>query len=239
MVKSLREAKVRSTWAAPDTAYEAATLSFVARALDVSRPNAFLESFRTFLARVALFGAANGLIQSVLKLTVPGVPDIYQGAELWDESLVDPDNRRPVDFVRRQEILRDLRSEPPSTLAAGLADGRTKLALIAALLGLRRERPALFAEGSYVPLEAAGADADRVCAFLREHDGTRLIVAVLLYPARGKVSADTRLSLPEGAAEITWRGVIGEETPRVRDGMIDAARLFANLPVAVLVSETV
>ena len=109
MLKALREAKLRTTWAAPDEAYEQATLDFVRRALDTARANPFLESFQAFLARIAPLGVRNSLVQAVLKLTVPGVPDIYQGAELWDLSLVDPDNRRPIDFDCRRDALEDVK----------------------------------------------------------------------------------------------------------------------------------
>ena len=147
MLKSVREAGVNTRWVFGDPDYEAALAAFVARALDPG--GAFLPSFRAFEAAIAADGAANGLIQTALKLTIPGVPDIYQGAELWEQSLVDPDNRRPVDFARRAALLADPAAAPP------------KLALIARLLGLRREKPELFAAGSYEPLPGGPG----VCAF--------------------------------------------------------------------------
>src|SRR5207237_4102778 len=108
MVKSIREAKLRSVWASPNTTYEEAMLGFVRDALDVSRPNAFLGAFLPFQEHVARLGIRNSLVQTVLKLTLPGMPDIYQGAELWDLSLVDPDNRRPVDYRTRIDLVKQI-----------------------------------------------------------------------------------------------------------------------------------
>ncbi|HKM68936.1 MAG TPA: malto-oligosyltrehalose synthase, partial [Stellaceae bacterium] len=105
MVKSMRESKLHSTWASPSTAYEEAMLGFVRDALDISRPNAFLGAFLSFQERVARLGVHNSLVQITLKLTLPGMPDFYQGAELWDLSLVDPDNRRQVDYAKRIQLL--------------------------------------------------------------------------------------------------------------------------------------
>src|SRR5438128_8069333 len=179
MIKSMREAKVHTTWAAPDDAYENAVMDFIRYALDVSRTNPFLESFAAFQARVARLGISNSLTQAVLKLTVPGVPDIYQGSELWDFSLVDPDNRRPVDFALRQRLAEAVCGATPSELARNWQDGREKLFVAARLLGLRRERPELFASGDYQPLDIGeGINADRLCAFARRHAGLALVVAV-------------------------------------------------------------
>src|SRR3569623_1285394 len=118
ITKAMREAKVHTTWAAPNAAYEAAVLEFIRYALDTSRTNPFLESFSAFQQRVATFGALNSLIQVVLKFTAPGVPDLYQGAELWDFSMVDPDNRSPVDFELRRKLLSQIRDVEPHAGAA-------------------------------------------------------------------------------------------------------------------------
>ena len=145
MIKSVREAKLHSTWAAPHTAYEDAVLGFVRAALDVSRPNAFLDAFLPFQERVARLGVRNSLVQTVLKLTLPGMPDLYQGAELWDLSLVDPDNRRPVDFATRTKLLEEVlaiseheRGTATLEMLENWQDGRVKLALTATLLTHRR-----------------------------------------------------------------------------------------------------
>jgi (1->4)-alpha-D-glucan 1-alpha-D-glucosylmutase len=163
MVKAMREAKVHTTWATPNSAYEDAVLSFIRYALDTSRANAFLDSFSAFQARVAPFGVRNSLVQAVLKLTLPGVPDIYQGAELWDFSMVDPDNRRPVDYAARRH-LRDAQAgggENLSVLLEQWQDGAIKLRLTSDLLKLRQRSPGLFRNGSYDALNArAGGGPD-------------------------------------------------------------------------------
>ena len=193
MLKSVREANVNSRWVFGDQAYEDAVKGLVARAL--SPDSAFLSSFRDFEARIARDGAVNGLIQTVLKLTVPGVPDFYQGAELWEQSLVDPDNRRPVDFAYRDALLARRSASGADALDH---DAATKLDLIATLLELRRTRPLLFEQGSYEPLTADGPAAASLCAFVRRQGGDVLFVAVALHP--GNVSredwAGTRLALP-------------------------------------------
>jgi (1->4)-alpha-D-glucan 1-alpha-D-glucosylmutase len=218
MLKSVREAAVNTGWTFGDPGYEAAVEGFVARALEPG--SAFLRAFRSFEAALAPDGAANALIQTALKLTIPGVPDTYQGAELWDQSLVDPDNRRPVDFALRARLLaEDARSE------AG-----AKLALTRGLLQLRRERPDLFLEGSYEPLQARGAGTASVCAFTRRWQDQALVVAVALRHGDERPDGSTRLDLPaplRGAyRDVLAGGPIAE--------LADAA-LLDGRPVAVLV----
>ena len=174
MLKSVREARQRTNWSVPRTEYEDAVSSFVRRAM-ASAP--FLGAFSTFEGEVAAAGAQNGLIETALKLTVPGVPDIYQGADLWEQSMVDPDNRRPVDFEYRAS---GLASEPNLlSLLPTWRDGRIKQQLIAKLLELRKVHPSLFRDGSYEPMEAG----DAICAFARSaalariNSGTRRIVS--------------------------------------------------------------
>jgi (1->4)-alpha-D-glucan 1-alpha-D-glucosylmutase len=241
MVKTLREAKLHTTWAAPDAAYEEAVLQFVRNALDVSRSNPFLDAFTSFQSKVAAFGVHNSLVQTVLKLTVPGVPDIYQGADLWDFSLVDPDNRRPVDFVMREMLLAKSQTaasgEDFAALMENWHDGRIKLALAAALLALREKSPALFAEGSYDALTATGDAADRICAFVRQAGDAHMIVAVALYPSQGigeAAFAGTVIGLPEENAG-RWKNIFDGREIIAGDGGIAAADLFRALPVAVLI----
>ena len=193
MVKFIREAKLRSTWASPNTAYEEAVLGFVREAFDVSRPNAFLSAFLPFQGRVARLGVRNSLVQTALKLTLPGMPDIYQGAELWDLSLVDPDNRRPVDYGKRIELLEETaallernRRTAMLDMLENWPDGRIKLAVIATLLAYRRDHPMLFAHGGYEPLTATGSKADQMCAFARCHEGDALVVAVARFPCAAR-----------------------------------------------------
>ena len=164
--KALREAKLATDWAVPNEAYEhAARAAAATRCVAGDAAPALLTRDRRLSPTAsAPAGAVNGLAQTLLKLTVPGVPDIYQGTEFWDFSLVDPDNRRPVDFARARP---QARRGPPEDLAQTWRDGRIKQALIARTLALRRSTPELFAEGSYEPLEVRGTFADHVIAFAR------------------------------------------------------------------------
>jgi (1->4)-alpha-D-glucan 1-alpha-D-glucosylmutase len=227
MIKALREAKVHTTWAAPNATYEDAVRDFIRYALDVSRPNAFLESFAGFVARVAPLGMHNSLVQTVLKLTVPGVPDIYQGAELWDFSLVDPDNRRPVDYATRRNLL-----AAEDTEIAQTWDGRLKLRFARDLLRLRRQHPDLFGLGSYEALAATGISTERIVAFARQHGGTSLLVAAALFPAREMTWSDEQIV--SGQDQERWTSLLDGREITARQGALAAADLFATLPVAVL-----
>jgi (1->4)-alpha-D-glucan 1-alpha-D-glucosylmutase len=187
MLKSIREARLRTNWIVPREEYEAQVRAHVEAALSERDDNAFLVSFRAFERSMAVDGAQNGLIETVLKLTTPGVPDVYQGAELWEQSTVDPDNRRSVDYALRREML--ARVGDPGR-ADDIPSGMSKLALIARLLAFRAQHPALFAKGGYEPVEVSGPDADRVFAFRRHCEGEpTLLVAVALWPWRGAVEA--------------------------------------------------
>jgi (1->4)-alpha-D-glucan 1-alpha-D-glucosylmutase len=185
MLKAVREAKQNTSWINRNTEYETAISSFVTTLLTPGKKNRFLDVFVPLQRRVARVGIWNSLAQTLLKLTCPGVPDIYQGNELWDFSLVDPDNRRPVGFVRRQQSftnLRKLGSEPDGVSRARLLetpeDGRLKLYLIWKTLCLRKQRPDLFRAGEYVPLGVAGAKANHVIAFIRKFEATSVLVIV-------------------------------------------------------------
>jgi (1->4)-alpha-D-glucan 1-alpha-D-glucosylmutase len=240
MTKAMREAKVHTTWAAPNAAYEDAVMGFIRYALDTSCTNAFLESFSGFQRRAAALGARNSLVQTVLKLTVPGVPDIYQGAELWDFSMVDPDNRRPVDYEARHSLLKAEESGRGdlAELLATWRDGRIKLRLITDLLALRQRAPELFSSGSYDALSASGPQADRVCAFSRSVGDSTFVVAASLFP--GKADApdgwtDTAVPLPGATDGQRWKDLFSGREVAVNNGSVTAQELFAVLPVSVLV----
>jgi (1->4)-alpha-D-glucan 1-alpha-D-glucosylmutase len=160
---------------------------------------------------------------------VPGVPDIYQGCEMWDLSLVDPDNRRPVDYARRAAALQGLCNATPQSLLDSWEDGRIKLQVVARLAALRRERPALFQAGSYLPIAVTGPHAERICAFARVADGEACLIAVPLGPAWD----NTTIALPDDIAGRAWDNVLTGEAYERPEGL-DAARLFAALPVAAL-----
>jgi (1->4)-alpha-D-glucan 1-alpha-D-glucosylmutase len=248
MVKSMREAKLHSTWASPNTEYEEAMLSFVREALDTSRPNAFHSAFLPFQERVARLGVRNSLVQTALKLTLPGMPDIYQGGELWDLSLVDPDNRRPVDYETRIELLEQTsvllernRRTAVLDMLDNWHDGRVKLAVIAALLGHRRNHPELFAHGGYEPLIAAGPNADHICAFARRHEDEALLVAAARFPARLEADPDwtgTEIPWPQEVVHWTrWHDLLSGGIVERSGDAVSAEAVLGYLPIAVLVAD--
>lgn len=237
MIKALREEKVSSGWSNPNEAYEAALERFVTAVLDVSRPNAFLADFCAFLAPIARLAAISSLAQLAIKLTAPGVPDIYQGCELWDFSLVDPDNRRIPDWRQREKLLPAVAEMAPAAVQAEWQDGREKLFIARRLLHLRREYPALFAEGDYQPLYGEGGRGDdHLCAFARQHEATTLVVAAprLIYRLHqggdGPRWGATELRLPQAG---DWCNILGRRTPTGCD-RIAAADLFNDFPIAAL-----
>ena len=248
MTKAVREAKERSSWSNPNAAYEAVLTRFVAGALDGSRPNPFVADMHGFVARLARPGAINSLAQTLVKLAAPGVTDTYQGGELWDFSMVDPDNRRAIDWQLRRSLLAELARrfgvgevdrQAFAELAAQWRDGREKLFLTWRALALRAVAPALFAGGAYRPLATSGRHAERLCAFARIADG-RIAVAVvprLVLPLLGEGGAidwsDTSVALPKADA---WRDVLAQRPLGRRDGTVAAAELLADFPVALLAS---
>jgi (1->4)-alpha-D-glucan 1-alpha-D-glucosylmutase len=227
--KASREAKVHTSWIAPNSAYEEALLGFADALLS---HDAFCRDFTRFQKRVAFYGAINALGQVVLKATSPGVPDFYEGTELWDFSLVDPDNRRPVDYARRAALLRRAKSASPAALLRAWHDGRAKLFTTWKLLDLRARRAELFRDGAYEPLDAG----PNVCAFVRSHGGEAVAVAVPRFVTRasrpghfplGDAWRDT--ALPLGGR---WRNTFtGDE---LEGDSLPLRDVFARFPVAVL-----
>jgi len=234
-VKAAREGKEETNWTDPNETYEAALRAFVAGLLDPTISAGFLTSFGAFAARTTLLGALNSLSQLALKILSPGVPDFYQGTELWDLSLVDPDNRRPVDFSARRSFLAEGRL-PWDKLASRWQDGRIKLAVTHALLALRQGLPELFRHGTYDPIEAAGQHADHVVAFARGGKKERVVVAVGRHFApltdggrRWPSGWKATLSLPPG----TYRNVF-DSTPARHENDVSVATLFATCPISVM-----
>ena len=247
MGKAIHEAKVHSSWINPDPAYDNAVQQFVTRILDETISGRFLADIRVFLARIQHLGLFNSLAQTLVKLSSPGVPDVYQGTELWDFSLVDPDNRRPVDYERRRLLLADLKNcEPSLSLARELTetkeDGRRGL-------HCRHEHPGLFTEGEYVPTLAHGERSEHVFAFLRRLGERwavaavpRLVAKLLLgvggLPLGPGVWGDTMLVLPGVRPRERCRNIFTGEVhdPSERDGqtVLPLADVFAHFPVAVL-----
>ena len=209
MRKALREGKLRSSWAAPDEGYETACLDWLRAMTDPQRSTDVLAKVAGFVNEIAPAGALNGLVQTLLRCTAPGVPDLYQGTEFWDFSLVDPDNRRPVDFDARRSSLESAPA-PTSVLLGDWRDGRVKQAVIAAALQLRRSAPPLFEDGNYEPLQTTGLRAGHVLAFARSAGDDTVLVAVPLRCAAG-VGAEPRL--PPG-----WWGDTCIQTPAALSG---------------------
>ena len=234
--KALREAKRHTGWAVPDEAYEGAAQAFLAGVLDPARPVA--AELAAFAARIAPAGAANSLAQLTLRLTMPGVPDLYQGTEFWDFSLVDPDNRRPVDFPARAAAL----GTAPASAVGAWRDGRVKLAVLARLLELRGKQPDLFARGTYTPILAEGPAADHVVAFCRSLAGVSVMVVITRLPFRlgttegllppAAAWADTVLLLPGTLVGRMGNDVLTAGAKTTMTERIPVADLLAHLPVA-------
>ncbi|WP_447785605.1 malto-oligosyltrehalose synthase [Pseudomonas germanica] len=214
--KALREAKLQSSWSAPNEAYENAAQAFTEKLLTGEEGELLRAALSKTVNSIAAAGALNGLAQTLLRMTVPGVPDLYQGNEFWDFSLVDPDNRRPVDYAAREHALQE--PLPPVELLANWRDGRIKQALIAQVLNLRVEHAELFRRGNYQALEVLGSQAHNVLAFAREYEGKQAIVIVPIRCAKllenGAVPqvdalrwGDTRVVLPFAASATNLKGL--------------------------------
>lgn len=239
LIKAIKEAKVNTSWVQPNKAWEQAVRDFIARLLR-SGPNRFLGNFTPLAEQVAQLGMVNSLAQTVLKATVPGMPDFYQGAELWDFSLVDPDNRRPVDYEVRRQALASLQDTPPETLLSGWRDGRIKLLVTHKLLHARRARPELFQQGDHTPVTASGTHGSSCVAFIRQWKEQALLVIVprlsarVGFPPVGDLWRDTALQWPAGLSGRTFRDLFtGAEFTAGETPLVVADALRA-LPVAAL-----
>lgn len=257
MIKAVREAKAHSSWINPNADYEAATGDFVRALLAPEPNNLFLRDFAPFAQRVARVGAFNSLAQVLLRLTSPGVPDIYQGSELWDFSLVDPDNRRPVDYAQRQAALQSVKAACAEDGAAACAaalleqlqDGQIKLFLTWKALALRRACEALFRDGDYLPLKTHGARAEQLCAFARHAAGETLVVLVpRLFgslmagddrlPVGEAVWGDSWVELPPERLHVKWINALTDQTFDTQSlgeaHGLRLARVFETFPYALL-----
>ncbi|WP_395676016.1 malto-oligosyltrehalose synthase [Inquilinus sp.] len=229
LLKAAREGKDETGWAEPDQAYEAGLERFIRAALDPAGP--FVAAAAPFAERVARIGAVNGLAQLALQMTLPGVPDLYQGTEEWDLSLVDPDNRRPVDWDRLARQLDAVEEADPGELAASWPDGRVKHWLAARLLRLRRDDPELFARGDYAPVAAEGPAAGDVVAWRRSLDGRHLVVAVPRLVA-GRLNGALGLTGFDGTALPLPDGIDGGGDERgVEGSRADLGPVFGRMPV--------
>ena len=246
IVKATREAKTHTNWLAPDEAYEQAFLAFIDDILNGRRP--FLAAFRPFQSRVAELGITNSLAQLVIKITAPGVPDFYQGSELWDLTLVDPDNRRPVDYALRAAALRSLPAQPDARSALALletrADGRVKLFTMTRALLARNAARDVFERGSYVPLRTDGNHANSLFAFARTLEDGRAAIACVprlvtgrpFPPIGSRCWEDTRVRVPASMRDVVWKNAFTNETLAPRELELDAASMLESFPVALLLA---
>ncbi|MBD3882195.1 malto-oligosyltrehalose synthase [Phormidium tenue FACHB-886] len=257
VVKAVREAKVHSTWMRPEIAYENAFTQFIERLLEDTEDNLFLQVFRPFQKKIQHYGVFNSLSQTLLKITSPGVPDLYQGTELWDLSLVDPDNRRPVDFELRTDYLKEIKlkleGDSNDSLLSYIAellktpeDGRIKMFLTYRALQVRQNHRELFQRGGYEKLTVLGSLKAHVVAFARDLGDTRVIAIVprLLtslikegeYPFGEQVWHETRIVQPPGSSSVwqdamTGREIQGGDTLWLRE-------ILTHFPVALLVGKS-
>ncbi|WP_291993374.1 malto-oligosyltrehalose synthase [Candidatus Accumulibacter sp. ACC003] len=259
MIKALREGKEHSSWIQVNTEYESAVSDFVQALLAPRDKNLFLADFVPLVQTIIHHGLLNALGQALIKITSPGVPDIYQGCELWQFNLVDPDNRRPVDYAQRGQFLAELQAmvDAPaeqwpqrlSPLLSNMADGRIKLYTLWQGLALRARWPEVFELGTYLPLKVRGERLAHVCAYARRHGERTLITLVprlpghllgdqQVLPLGTAVWGDTVLELPEALAASGWRNVLSGERHAPASELV-VGDLLATFPVVLLASEEV
>ncbi len=258
LIKAAREAMVHTRWVSPQVEHENALLAFVEGILDEAGNREFLEDFRQMESRLAYFGALNSLSQVLLKIAAPGVPDFYQGTELWDFSLVDPDNRRQVDFAKRVRFLKELKQQEKkgrgalaSRLLSNWQDGRLKLYLIYRALNWRQTRPELFRQGDYLPLTARGDRQNHVVALARRQERDWVLAVAARFfskiapsgqpPVGAEVWGDIVLLLPP-EAPLAWVDIFTGNTCEITDSApfksLPLRQIFQHLPVALLSGST-
>lgn len=248
MIKAIREAKVHTAWLRPDNEYEEACTSFIQKILDPNLSRQFLETFQPFQEKIAEYGIFNSLSQTLLKIAAPGVPDFYQGTELWDLSLVDPDNRRPVNFEQRRDYLTTIQEQSKTDILGLISelihqktDGRIKLFLTLQALKTRTQYLELFQDGEYLPLEVHGTHANHIIAFARQK-GEQTAIAItprflttLTPPGKpplGEIWQDTHLKLPPQI----WYNPLTHQTLQTED-TLPIAQALTHFPVALLIAQ--
>ncbi len=244
MLKAMREGKANTNWDQPNEAYENACLQFIVRILEQTPENLFWPDFAAFQREIGEYGIYNSLAQVMLKITSPGLPDFYQGTELWDFNLVDPDNRRPVDFAKRVSLLKSVvETQNLASLLDSRHDGRIKMFTIWKALHARLENRDLFDEGGYAPAAVSGSRAEHVVAFFRTHHDRQALVVVprfltsLTAPGRPplgfEVWQDTRIALPPGSP-ATWQDkTTGGEMNALEE--LRVGDILQEAPVALLI----
>lgn len=244
MLKAVREAKTYTSWTAKDAEYEAAVEAFTRAALDPARAGPFLQNFVAMCGPIFLAGAVNSLSQTAIKLTAPGVPDIYQGSELWELSLVDPDNRRPIDYDQCRALQKALCDEVPSALLADWRSGAVKMMLLHAGLKLRADAQDLFTGGAYLPLRAEGVAAANILAYAGHFSGRAVVTVVPRTPLHllsGESQplvpwdrwGDTAVSMTPGLLGSDWHNIVTGETHGSQDHL-SLGDLLRHFPVAIL-----
>jgi (1->4)-alpha-D-glucan 1-alpha-D-glucosylmutase len=252
-IKATREAMVHTRWTLPNAPHENALKKFVASILKPAPTNPFLRDFVAFQQSIAYSGMVNGLSQAVLKIISPGIPDFYQGSELWDLRLVDPDNRQPVDFAKRSTMLAALKEQPESSasfvgqLTARWQDGQIKLYAIWKALNFRRTESDLFSKGDFLQLEARGPHAEHVLAMLRRHKREWALFVAPRWLARAQAAqmgsdpdslwSETRIRLPD-AAPKSWENIFTGENFATAgsQGSLAIGEMLLHFPVALLSS---
>lgn len=253
IVKAVREAKIHTAWLKPDTEYEDAYIAFAEKILAPSESNPFLKEFIPFCQRVSHYGILNSLAQTLMKITSPGVPDFYQGSELWDLSLVDPDNRQPVDFEKRRAMLTDIRQQDDAdlgrlvqSLLSDRENGKIKLFLIYRALKAKKANGELFRSGAYIPLESSGKYRSHVIAFTwKYHKQWALVIAPRFlstlisegdFPLGKQVWQNTAVIMPDGAP-TAWQNVLTNEEVISADRGVLVGDILRSFPVALLMGE--
>ena len=240
MSKALNEAKINTSWVQPNEEWLASMHDFVAKILEASPKNKFLPSFLPVAEEIARFGAINSLTQTLLKLASPGVPDIYQGNDTWDFSLVDPDNRRPIDYSQRRSMLDALAKAKPEELLENWPDGRIKMFLTQRVLQFRREHVELFRYGNYVAITATGTFSDCCVSFAREFDSEWIVVIAprlssrLGFPPMADTWKDTAIDVPEKLAWSNVRDIFTGRKIGLNGRRINVAEAMSALPFAAL-----
>ena len=242
MIKAAREAKLQTSWLRQDSAYEEGVAGFVEAALSPQRSAAFLQDFEATCAPLFAAGALTSLAQTLLKVTVPGIPDIYQGSELWDLSLVDPDNRRPPDWSLLAEMQQLAKADKFADAAQNWSTGAFKFFVLAKALAVRTRYPDLFLDGDYVPLQTGGSDGERVVAFARTKGDQAAVIAVprlcLGERPHSAFSPDTFIALPDGFSKAEWRHVLTGKSLSASD-VLYCRNIWATVPVAMLTAHSI
>jgi (1->4)-alpha-D-glucan 1-alpha-D-glucosylmutase len=257
MTKAVREAKMNTSWINPNMIYEDALMIFIDRILNRDIPNHFLKDFEPFQKEISRCGMFNSLSQTLLKITCPGVPDFYQGSELWDFSLVDPDNRRPIDYEMRSALLNEIKQTEAGKgqldlscdLTTNMENGKIKLYLTWKALSFRQDNRDIFEKGEYIPLDAGGQRVENVCSFARRIMSKTIVVVVPRFlaslmrghqglPFGSESCKDTYVAMPPAEAGAEYRNILTGETVEIKPyqgaHVLFLSEVFAHFPVALL-----